>query len=290
MYIFWLTGGIGNQLFIYAAAKSIELRTKRKPLFSFVNYKFDFRSYKLDKFSIFCKKANFFQELIFRNKVSKILSFFLSKSRFLPVIIKEDLNINQFQSLLTNQTKYIIGYWQCYPYYKDAISIIREEYKLDPALINSTYLYFKNLIISSNSISIHVRRSDYLDPKNSSVFELLDSDYYNRCINDILLTNSKPTFFIFSEDIFWASTNINFSECDVFFVTNELNNDCLEFDLMKSCKINIIANSTFSWWASSLNDFSQKKIYAPLKYFKDAHLQESYLNKQMLFNPEFIYI
>jgi hypothetical protein len=97
-------------------------------------------------------------------------------------------------------------------------------------------------------------------------------------------------FYVFSEDIDWAKHNINFLNNNVVFVSDKVNIDYLEFDLMRQCKHIITANSTFSWWAAELNDNPDKLIYAPKKYYKNEGLQQLYISKVILFNPKFIYI
>ena len=76
----------------------------------------------------------------------------------------------------------------------------------------------------------------------------------------------KCNFFIFSDDIKWCKYNLNLN-CNSVFVDN-IKSSVEELMLIKHCKHNIIANSTFSWWGAWLNENKNKIIIAPKYWFK----------------------
>lgn len=285
--VFWLTGGIGNQLFILAASKNIE--NKSSVYFDLQNFNFDFREFKLDKFTFKIKKANWYQLLFFRPKIKKISSFFLKNTKYYPIEILEKNTDNGIISFNQDRFIYIQGYWQSYVCYKDTLIQVRQDYQLNNKLKTEKYFTFQHLINDNNSVAVHIRRTDYLTNENIKVFNVLDENYYNNCILELSNRINRPLFFVFSEDIEWAKNNLNYNGHDVVYVSDILNIDYLEFDLMRQCKHIITANSTYSWWAAELNDNKDKIIFAPLKYFNDNHLQEKYANKELLFNSSFIY-
>ncbi len=286
MKIFWLTGGIGNQLFIFAA--SLNVRSESKVYFDLGNFKYDFRDFKLDKLGFQLKKANWFSLLVFRPKFQKLFLWFVSEDNK-PIYINEVQSAGNCQLFNSNRISYFQGYWQQTVFYKDVLNIMRLRYKLPNKYKSECYWRIFEKIKNFNTIAVHIRRTDYLNDENSRIFNILEADYYNNCISSLSKKIEEPKFFVFSEDIIWAKENLNFGNNSVFFVSEYVKNDILEFDLMRQCNHAIIANSTFSWWAAELNEHCDKIIFAPKQYFSDLALQEKYANKEILFNISFIY-
>lgn len=114
----------------------------------------------------------------------------------------------------------------------------------------------------TDMVSIHVRRGDYI--KNSMYVDLSETDYYDRAMklfpNDI--------FLVFSDDIAWCKEHFGLYNPKVRYC--ELIDEVAAMNLMASCKHNIVANSTFSWWAAWLNKNKDKKVIAPKSWFTDG--------------------
>ena len=123
-------------------------------------------------------------------------------------------------------------------------------------------------IMESNSVSLHIRRGDYLD---NDINCSLGLPYYNEAIKFINTNISNPSYFVFSDDIEWAKENIKQEQME-FIGWNKGGNSYIDMQLMSSCKHNIIANSSFSWWAAWLNSNPDKKIAAPQQWMR--HLQK----------------
>ncbi len=290
-FVFWMTGGIGNQLFIYAAARSYQLKYGVNVVFDLSNYKTDFRSYKLNNFGLELRIATHWDLLFYRVKVRKLMSclFFFKKSLF-RINIEEHFGFF-YDNLFAGRYQYFKGYWQCYEYYKDILETTKNEIKLDNSFKNEDYMFWYNLITNTKSVSVHIRRSDYLLPLNNGTFVELDADYYENCLNKCILIDSNCEFFVFSDEENWVKNNIEFPlNVKVHFVSGSINCDFIEFDLMRHCQINIIANSTFSWWSASLNINKHALCFAPKNYFKIKELNDLYINKTILHNPNFEYV
>lgn len=114
-----------------------------------------------------------------------------------------------------------------------------------------------NKIKKEQSVSIHIRRGDLLKLKNSFI---LQKEYYIKAINYLDKILKKPSYYIFSDDIEWCKKNFRFLK-NKKFIKNLSPSEDLE--LMRSCKHNILANSTFSWWAGYLNRNDKKIIIQP---------------------------
>jgi len=112
--------------------------------------------------------------------------------------------------------------------------------------------------IKINSVSIHVRRGDYIS-KYSDTYEELTSDYYIKALKEIGKYNEV---YVFSDNKIWCVDNFPF-DC-----TLPNNSDYVQMFMMAQCRDNIIANSSFSWWGAYLNQNPDKKVIAPAKWYK----------------------
>lgn len=142
----------------------------------------------------------------------------------------------------------------------------------------------KNLaekIKNDNSVSIHVRRTDYLENDANDWFGgICTEEYYRRAIDFIKNNNSDVNLIFFSDDIKWVKDNYvyenaTYIDAEMF----ETYQDWYDMYLMSLCKHNIIANSTFSWWGAWLNQNPDKIVIAPQKWsnmdaFKDICPEE----------------
>ena len=115
------------------------------------------------------------------------------------------------------------------------------------------------------SVGIHVRRGDYLNiPLYSGICDL---PYYTRAIEYIKSKSKNPKFYIFSNDMEWCKINLPVENA-VFVEANTGINSIFDMILLSSCKYNIIANSSFSWWGAWLNK-NKKAVIAPTKWYNN---------------------
>lgn len=147
---------------------------------------------------------------------------------------------------INNKNTDLVGYFQSYKYFKDY------EYEIKNLLT-------PNICYGINDYtSIHVRRGDYTNLKNEYI-ELTLDNYYNKAMS---MTDSDK-FIVFSDDINWCRNIFKGNRFEFCESSNEIE----DFAKMISCKNNIIANSTFSWWAAYLNQYPDKIVIAPKKWF-----------------------
>lgn len=268
MIIIKLKGGLGNQFFQYAFGKNLSKITGSELKIDISNFKNNKRTFLLDKFNTDFKIAlekeiekfipkNKLKRFI-KKKVNNILPF--SKKNY--YIEKED-NFNK-KIFNLNPNSYIEGYWQNEKYFYNIKKTLQKELTLKNNNLQHIYKNYKELK-ENESVSIHIRRGDYLEKKYAEKYINLNTNYYKQAIKLITKKNKNPYFFIFSDDIDWCKKNLNIANC--FYIDQTLQlKDYEELILMSKCKHNIIANSTFSWWAAWLNKNPNKIIIAPQKW------------------------
>lgn len=190
------------------------------------------------------------------------------------------VNENNYDEFVNNHSEnanyYFNGYWQEKRFFPKDIVRIKEIF--DEKNISKKNRKYIEEIKDSASVSVHVRRGDYVN-------NFMHGNIANQCYiqNSILFIKDKilqPHFFVFSDDIEWCKKNLDFEESSVTFV--EGNSDNIEQDiiLMSNCKHNIISNSSFSWWAQNLNANPQKIVVIPEYWFnqKTETVQELVVN------------
>jgi hypothetical protein len=277
MIIISIKGGLGNQMFQYAFGRKMSIINNAELFldlrwFNTENEDFP-RKYVLDKFNINAEIAN----PILINKVrggfknyDSIYNRILKK--ICPFLFKNNIsekNIH-FDPTIFNKKgdKYYDGYWANFNYFIDIDDVIMK----DLTLLVNFETSKKNLIDEirgRNSISIHIRRGDYAKIDSTREFHgLLSKKYYESSIEKIVQIVNEPHFYFFSDDIAWVKENYNIA-CPHTFVENSPDGEeYFDLVLMSMCKHNIIANSTFSWWAAWLNNNPDKVIFVPYNWSK----------------------
>lgn len=152
------------------------------------------------------------------------------------------------------------GYWHNQAFYV-------QDLKFKKLNLNAKNANVFDLITKTNSVSIHVRRGDYLTPKNIEIFGgICTLEYYKQAIEEIKKRLSNPKFFIFSNDIEWCEEN--FKELQPTYISWNAGNDSIyDMYLMSCCKANIIANSSFSYWGARLG--TNNIVVYPNKWFNN---------------------
>lgn len=131
---------------------------------------------------------------------------------------------------------------------------------------------FEEVIKNCISISIHVRRGDYVSSKEVNAFHGICSiEYYQSAINKMDQLVGRPKYFIFSDDIEWANENLLLNDRCKIIDTRNMPTWC-DMYLMSVCSHNIIANSSYSWWGAWLNQNSNKIVIAPERWFSDKSM------------------
>ena len=278
MVIVKLLGGLGNQMFQYAAGRRLAhvLGTELKlDISGYQNQgPLTQRRYNLEVFNIQQKIASADEIRSLKGPESilppAIIVERLTKLRLIPSYIHR-IRQTRFDPAILSlpDNVYLNGIWQSEKYFIDIAEIIRKEFTLkNPPPAKNKEL--SDLITATESISIHVRRTDYVhNRKTQAMHGHCDIDYYRACVDQLIKKVKKPHFFIFSDDPQWTSENLKL-EYPTTLVTHNQEDQCHEdLTLMSQCKHHIIANSSFSWWGAWLNPGPGKTIFAPRRWFKN---------------------
>ena len=259
MIIIKIKGGLGNQLFQYAVGRAVALHHKSPLKLDLTIFKtYELHKYLLDQFAIQADMAT-------ENEISELkggnnlLFSALRKARVVKrkSYFKEKRSSYFDASVFKNDDVYFDGYWQNELYFSGIRELLLQEL-VSISSISDAGCGYLECINKSNSISLHVRRGNYLNLKNVNV---LDVEYYMKAVDYLRTGIENPTFFIFSDDLEWCKKSLGFLNNCIFVDRTKTEIDDLK--LMSFCQHNIIANSSFSWWGAWLNQNSKKTVIAP---------------------------
>lgn len=208
-----------------------------------------------------------------RRIVRRLLHFFNVKYIVESTYAFNSSYLNCQKSIIT----YFYGGWHNPKYFSSVESEIRNTFHFDITSLDSRNKLLLEDINNCNSISIHVRRGDFL--MQSNLFgNISNKEYYIRAIAYIKKYVESPVFYVFSDDIVWCREN--FFEPEINFIDWNTGTDSWkDMLLISSCKHNINANSTFSWWGAWLNQNPKKIVIVPDKFMNSFDSEKIYPNE-----------
>ena len=213
-----LPGGLGNMLFVIAASSALAWRNNDESHY-FLN----------DHYGLCHRHPTLYKDTIFRKL--NIAESSTSGTRYEYTALK-------YKKIPYSNSMKVHGYFQSEKYFKDYSKEIKNLFCMPEVTLNYLKSKYKN-ILDSNTLSIHVRRGDYLNYPH--IHPVCDVSYYQKGLENI---KDIQNILVFSDDISWCKNNLNFP-----YPTHYIEEtDVTELWLMSLCKHNIIANSTFSWW------------------------------------------
>lgn len=264
-----ILGGLGNQLFSYAAARRLALHCGDELVIDdvsgFVYDKEYQRHYQLDHFSIKCRKATDRERLepfsrLRRYAMRRFSSFQAFEDR--AYIQQETIDFDKrLLHIKPRGTVYLEGYWQGEGYFKDVEDTIRADLQIQSPS-DTANLEMATRICNSLSVMVHLRFFDA--PVEAGVNNAPD-DYYARAIEHMEHSEPGAHYFVFSDRPDAARTRIPLPDERVTVVSHNCGDKYAYADLwlMSQCRHFIIANSTFSWWGAWLARHPGKRVIAP---------------------------
>jgi len=282
MVIIGLKGGLGNQMFQYAAGRRLAHTTNQELKLDVDfferknNYgKVTVRKYELSAFNIIENFASKSEKKKLRNTLTRGISKIFPSWSSNPFIQEKNFHFDASVMDMVGE-HYLEGHWMSEKYFLDIIHIIHQEFKFkEEILFHGRDLLSR--IRNSNSVCIQIRRGDYItNAQIAKLHQTTSLSYFQQGAELINRKVESPVFFIFSDDPDWCKLNLKTIK-NANFVENELTNATTQdyLQLMISCKHFIISNSTFAWWAAWLSLSPDKIVIAPTKWFNDERILTS---------------
>lgn len=284
-----LRGGLGNQMFEYAFGNSTakQLNTtldldlswlldKRKADVSF------FRDYALDVFSMkpdFAIRPNVL-EFIYKLPVKNIGQFLRDQAES-GFDLYQERHFHVDSELINSprDNALYFGHWQSPKYFENNVDGLKADFQFKRPLLEPSKSV-ADRIRSSNSVCLNVRRGEYL---NTRLLNTTGSGYFHRSVKEMARRVGDPKIFVFSEDLDWCKSNLDFGFSTTFI---EHDHDGYKYGnylhLMSLCKHFIIPNSTFAWWAAWLSPYDEKVIIAPKKWFNSEMSSKDLVPKEWI--------
>lgn len=164
-------------------------------------------------------------------------------------------------------TSYLQGYWQSERYFADATAELRADFAFRQPL-SAVNAAWAERIGCCAAVSLHVRRGDYVsDARTHAAHGVCSLDYYRAAARHIAGRVEAPEFFVFSDDIDWARDNLDIGHPCHYLDHNRGAESHNDMRLMSLCRHHVLANSSFSWWGAWLNPRTDKVVVAPSRWF-----------------------
>ena len=245
--IAWIAGGLGNQLFQYAFSKKMSIDTGAMLLLDTSFFKLNLtprREFELFRFPVHA-------EILSDEHLNMLPAeiFCLEEERNL---FYEEISTGSLDFPL-----YLKGYRQSWKYFHAIEKILRTELCLDAAKFSDKVRETGEMLVNTSSVGIHIRRTDYAA---NSYLGILPVSYYYRAVDYFKQRSGEFTFYVFSDDPVWVEASL---DLPAPFQIIERNTGIEDFYLMSRCRNNIIANSSYSWWAAWLNPNPDKIVVVP---------------------------
>lgn len=284
MIVVFLVGGLGNQIFQYAAALTLsELRNKDDIVIDIDNYKLDkdrkYELYKFNfplihladeeerkKFRFRCVKAilrwyrNYsLKEKNFSSKFNRYLKSVLNRLGIYISCVNDYEDVPITYNMQKHKNIYLYGYFQ-YPQYAYNLKNVSLKFT------SQGYKLWKENNKEGEHVCVHIRLGDYVQ---DDFFGICTKNYYYKAFAYIAEKIENPVFHIFSDSMEIVKKEFKFV-FPVIYEEEKNTSECLM--KMSLCKCFILSNSTFSWWAQRLSQSENKIVVAPAKWYKDKDI------------------
>lgn len=285
MIIIRMMGGLGNQMFQYALYLQLKALGKEVKIDDVYGFRDDEQRNPVleDMFGITYDKASDAEVV---DITDSYLDFF---SRVRRKIFGRRTKEYEEQTgifdpkVFEMEEAYLNGFFQSEKYFPDkaVVAQLRREFSFKPDEIFSSAESWElyRQIRETESVSIHVRRGDYLLPGTVETFGgICDTDYYKRAIDLMVKKHPDAIFYVFTSDKAWCEENVSGMKFHIVD-THEENEDAVDMLLMSLCKHHILANSSYSWWSAWMNDSPDKTVIVPSKWLNNKPMDDIYTDR-----------
>lgn len=263
------SGGLGNQMFEYAyylslKSKGYDVRINKE----LYNVSIQHNGWELDRvFKVTDKPLP-------HSAIRYFLTRIVVRYSIFPLIMVEKETMG-FDPIWRNPHRPLLkGVWINSKYFEDIEDTVRNTFIFSN--IDEYNLQLASRIQSENSVSIHIRRGDYL---NLPQYNVCQEGYYKKAIAQIKELYVNPIAYVFSNDPTWCDMFMKQFDIQYTVINHNQGEDSYkDMFLMSQCKHNIIANSTFSWWGAWLNNNPDKCVISPRFWFTNKRISPNLSN------------
>jgi hypothetical protein len=270
-----LMGGLGNQMFQYAAGRALALRQRASLKLDLSGFSANpKRHYELDAFPIAASMASESELAAFGfhraehrwvQRARRLLRM-PKQRRTWPIYHEKHFHFDAAATEL-HPPVCLEGWWQTEKYFVDQGEILRREFTPMAPLEPENAALAKQ-IAEVDAVSLHVRRGDYVAESNTNrVHGTCSVDYYREAVEYITARVQSAHLFVFSDDHDWTRNNLGLAIPATFVSANSVDRGFRDMQLMSRCRHHIVANSSFSWWGAWLNPSPSKIVVAPRRWF-----------------------
>lgn len=277
MIIVKLMGGMGNQMFQYALYRALLAQGREVKLdrakFAHIDEKrecfLDYGCFELEY--DLCTKKEARKYVLGTGMTARVLMRAFG-DRGTHYYEKGEYEYDP--DVMKLQEGYLDGFWQTWKYFQDVEADIKKTYHFTSHLAGRDKEYEKQ-IQNTNSVAVHIRRGDY--NKHQNIYgNICTRSYYQKAINMINQEIGAPFFYFFSNDMEWTKKTFGNKDNYIYVEGNSEDRGYIDMQLMSECKHQIIANSSFSWWAAYLNSNPDKKVICPSKWVNGKETPDVY--------------
>lgn len=285
MIYIYIDHGLGNQMFQYAFGTILAKKLGRKYVKFDTSYLpdniegrktwsiediFSTKFPKASSIELWCKTGNcpYLYKRYTQNNVSVDTTPLNKKCIYIHESVGYKVTFNEIEKIKnykwdTNKDYYVCGFWEEFEYLKGYEKFLQKIFTFKHIITNIEKKKFRQ-IFENNSVSVHVRRGDYLNIKKDAKMYLCKKNYYKNAMNIIEKQIKDPYYIFFTDDP--AFVKKEYAEIKNKIVI-EGNKDYIDMQLMSCCKHNIVTNSTFSFWGAFLNKNKNKIVIAPKVHY-----------------------
>lgn len=274
MILVGLSGGLGNQMFQYAAGFALSQRLRVGMQLETSWFAHDFattdstpREVELDRLRTAVRDETFSPPPTGRLSAGRAL---LSGRR---IIAEADYSPDRFTRIRSSQhgkrVLHLLGYWQDAQYFRGAEATLREQFRLSTAL-TPVEKSVRDLIGAHPCIGVHVRRGDYVHHARTNAHHGVPStEYYERSVQTLARGRGVSRVFVFSDDPAWCKSSLAFGDLKVSVIDQGFS-AAVEMRLLSECSHHVLSNSSFSFWAAWLAQTPGQRVIAPRAWFADG--------------------
>ncbi|MBQ7782249.1 MAG: alpha-1,2-fucosyltransferase [Lachnospiraceae bacterium] len=278
MIMLQMSGGLGNQMFFYALYKELQKEGKDVCIEDFTHYEDIGRKDKCleEIFELTYEKAD--RKVYERITDSSMQPWKRLRRKLLGrkgKVYKEKDAITFEPEIFVQTDCYAEGYWQSQRYFEKVQDELRKDFDFDWEKFPAKAKEYRKQMEQTTSVSLHIRRGDYLNDKFAPIYGGICTDaYYEGAKAYLQKKYPDCVFYLFTNDPEWGRSqegdNVVFVDC------TGPDNAYVDMALMSCCKHHIIANSSFSWWGAWLNISKDKTVIAPAKWLNTSEGQDIY--------------